>query len=170
MLFDILPLRVVPPFVFAAIAYPLIGLVSTPAGYWKFMLVLVLFNLTTAAVCLLLSVGIASLGVASFFGTLIMLFKYVFASCPCEGLQSLMFKHSLLFTGLLINRDSVPWFLQWLHTISFFHAGFEAMAVNELRYLKLHEIKYGIELDVPAASILSTFGLRAQVSSVLLAV
>lgn len=75
VLFDILPLRVVPPFVFAAIAYPLIGLVSTPAIYWKFMLVLVLFNLTTAAVCLLLSVAFADLGVASFVGTLVMLFK-----------------------------------------------------------------------------------------------
>jgi hypothetical protein len=75
VLFDILPLRVVPPFVFAAISYPLIGLVSTPAAYWKFMLILVLFNLATAAVCLLLSVAFANIGVASFVGTLIMLFK-----------------------------------------------------------------------------------------------
>jgi hypothetical protein len=69
--------------------------------------------------------------------------------------------------------------LQWLHTISFFHAAFEALAVNELRFLQLKEDKvsspfplmshyfdphtqYGVELDVPAATILSTFGLRAQ--------
>jgi len=31
--------------------------------------------------------------------------------------------------------------LQWLHTVSFFHAAFEALAVNELRYLQLKEIK-----------------------------
>jgi hypothetical protein len=88
-----------------------------------------------------------------------------------------------LFTGLLINRDSVAHGLQWLHTISFFHAAFEALAVNELRYLQLKEVKvkfnfivvkiwnadthvptkYGVELDVPAATILSVFGLRAQV-------
>ena len=73
---------------------------------------------------------------------------------------------------------------QWLHNISFFHAAFEALAVNELRYLQLKEMKvrllladqpknltdiwshqYGVELDVPAATILSTFGLRAQVRS-----
>ncbi|KIO16614.1 hypothetical protein M407DRAFT_246950 [Tulasnella calospora MUT 4182] len=36
------------------------------------------------------------------------------------------------------------------------------MAVNELRYLQLKEIKYGVELDVPAATILSIFGFRAQ--------
>ena len=73
--------------------------------------------------------------------------------------------------------------LQFLHTVSFFHAAFEALAVNELRYLSLKEHKvgvificpgrcdiklklnfqYGVELDVPAATILSTFGLKAQV-------
>jgi hypothetical protein len=76
VLFDILPLRVVPPFVFAAIAYPLIGLVGSSTAYWKFMLTLVLFNLTTASVCLLLSVAFESLALASFVGTLVMLFKY----------------------------------------------------------------------------------------------
>ena len=40
---------------------------------------------------------------------------------------------------------------QWLHTVSFFHAAYEALAVNELRYLQLKEKKYGVELDVPAA-------------------
>jgi hypothetical protein len=73
--FDILPLRVVPPFVFASIAYPLIGLVASPAAYWKFVLTLVLFNLTTAGACLLISVSFADLGVASFVGTFTMLFK-----------------------------------------------------------------------------------------------
>jgi hypothetical protein len=37
------------------------------------------------------------------------------------------------------------------------------MAVNELRYLHLREHKYGVDLDVPAATILSTFGLHVQV-------
>ena len=48
---------------------------------------------------------------------------------------------SLLFTRLLINRDSLGPVLQWLHTISFFHAAYEAIAVNELRYLTLKEHK-----------------------------
>lgn len=48
---------------------------------------------------------------------------------------------SLLFAGLLINRETVNSALQFLHTISFFHAGFEALAVNELRYLSLKEHK-----------------------------
>lgn len=50
---------------------------------------------------------------------------------------------SLLFTGLLINRESLPPYLRWLNTASFFHAAYEALAVNELRYLQLKEIKVG---------------------------
>ena len=73
--FDILPLRVVPPMVFGAIIYGLVGLVPTVPAFWKFMLALVLFNLTTASVILLLSITFASVSVASLIGTLIMLFK-----------------------------------------------------------------------------------------------
>jgi ABC-type multidrug transport system ATPase subunit len=143
VLFDILPLRLVPPLLFGGIVYGLVGLVATVPAFWKFILTLVLFNLTTASVILLLSIAFESTGMASLVGTLVMLFN-------------------LLFTGLLINRETVTPALRWLHTISFFHAAFEALAVNELRYLQLKEIRYGIELDVPAATILSVFGLRAQ--------
>lgn len=75
VLFDILPLRVVPPLVYGAIIYGLVGLVPTVPAFWKFMLTLILFNLTTAAVILLLSIAFASVSVASLVGTLIMLFK-----------------------------------------------------------------------------------------------
>ncbi|KAK0500216.1 hypothetical protein EDD18DRAFT_1318341 [Armillaria luteobubalina] len=133
VLFDILPLRVVPPLMFGGIVYGLAGLVPTVAGFWKFMLTLVLFNLTTASVVL----------VASLVGTLVMLFN-------------------LLFAGLLISREHIIPALEFLYYISFFHAAFEALAVNELRYLSLKEVKYGVELDVPASMILSVFGLKAQ--------
>ncbi|KDQ08706.1 hypothetical protein BOTBODRAFT_37700 [Botryobasidium botryosum FD-172 SS1] len=143
VLFDIVPLRVVPPLVFGSILYGLVGLVPTVPAFWKFLLTLVLFNLTTASVVLFISIAIANTSVGSLVGTLIMLFN-------------------LLFAGLLINRDTVSPWVGWLHNISFFHAAFEALSVNELRYLQLKETKYGVELDVPAATILSMFGLHAQ--------
>ena len=62
--------------------------------------------------------------------------------------------NSLLFTGLLINRDSVsPWF-SWLHNLSFFHAAYEALTVNELRYLTLKEKRVSITppIDYHAAA------------------
>ncbi|KAH9831656.1 uncharacterized protein C8Q71DRAFT_781859 [Rhodofomes roseus] len=143
VLFDILPLRVVPPLVYGGIVYGLIGLVPEVATFWKFILVLVLFNLTTASVILLLSIAFASTSVASLVGTLIMLFN-------------------LLFAGLLINRQTLGKRWEWLNVCSFFHAAYEALAVNELRYLQLRETKYGVDIDVPAAAILSTFGLQSQ--------
>ena len=78
VLFDILPLRLVPPLMFGGIVYGLVGLVPTVPGFWKFMLTLVLFNLTTASVVLWLSIAFSSISVASLVGTLVMLFKCVY--------------------------------------------------------------------------------------------
>ena len=137
---------------FGGIVYGLVGLVPTVAGFWKFILTLVLFNLTTASVVLWLSIAFASVSVASLVGTLIMLFKSVdLISPPSSRGCELIFRcreNSLLFTGLLINRESVTPAFQWLHTISFFHAAFEALAVNELRYLQLKEVKVSIFHEV----------------------
>ena len=69
-----------PPLVFGGIIYAWIGLVPEVVIFWKFMLTLVLFNLTTASVILLLSIAFASTSVANLVGTLILLFKYVFLS------------------------------------------------------------------------------------------
>lgn len=143
LLFDVVPLRVIPPFVFGAIVYAPVGLVPAVASFWRFILVLVLFNLTASSVVLLLSVVIRNAGVANLAGSLVMLFN-------------------LLFAGLLINREKLPAALQWLETGSFFHAAFEALLVNEVRYLQLKDHRYGIDIEVPAAAILSTFGFDAQ--------
>ncbi|GAA5829442.1 hypothetical protein JCM11251_005053 [Rhodosporidiobolus azoricus] len=143
LLFDVIPLRVIPAFVFGAIVYYPVGLVPEVTSFWRFILVLVLFNLSASSVVLLLSIVIKNAGVANLVGSLVMLFN-------------------LLFAGLLINRDKLPWFLQWLETFSFFHAAFEALLVNEVRYLQLKDHRYGVDIEVPAAAILSMFGFQAQ--------
>jgi hypothetical protein len=88
---------------FGGVVYGLVRLVATVAAFLKFILTLVLFNLTTPGVVLLFSIAFSGIRVASLVGTLVMLFKCV-----------------------------VP-VLQWLHTISFFPAAFETLALNELR-------------------------------------
>ncbi|GAA5884428.1 hypothetical protein JCM6882_005248 [Rhodosporidiobolus microsporus] len=143
LFFDVIPLRVIPAFVFGAIVYAPVGLVPEITSFWRFILVLVLFNLSASSVVLLLSILIKNAGVANLVGSLVMLFN-------------------LLFAGLLINRDKLPHFLQWLETFSFFHAAFEALLVNEVRYLQLKDHRYGVDIEVPAATILSMFGFRAQ--------
>ncbi|KAE8212109.1 hypothetical protein CF327_g4215 [Tilletia walkeri] len=142
-IFDILPLRIIPPFLLGGITYFLIGLVPGVPEFWKFILALVLFSLASSSAVFFISVAIQDTGVANLVGSLMMLF-------------------SLLFAGLLINRDRIPVGLRWLQHLSFFHAAYEALIVNELRTLTLREHKYGVDIEVPAASIISTFGFNAQ--------
>ncbi|KAK9477401.1 hypothetical protein V1514DRAFT_309256 [Lipomyces japonicus] len=142
VVFDIIPLRVFPPVLLGLIIYPLIGLNLEAHAMAKFLLVLMLFNLASAAVCLFIGVMIKDTGVASLIGSLVMLF-------------------SMLFAGLFLNRDSIPRSALWLQNLSLFHYGLEALVVNEVRYLTLIEYKYGLSIEVPGATILSTFGFSA---------
>ncbi|RUP43332.1 hypothetical protein BC936DRAFT_137331 [Jimgerdemannia flammicorona] len=165
VVFDIIPLRVVPPLMMGVIIYHMIGLVDGTTEFLKFLLVLVLFNLTAAAVCLCAGVVFRDHSVAMFLCTLVMLF-------------------SMLFAGLLLNKG-------WLKNLSFFNYALEALLVNELVYLQLTEVRYGLNIDVshthisasgfvllsnwsqnsrtlssphqvPGATILSTFGFNAR--------
>lgn len=42
--------------------------------------------------------------------------------------------------------------------LSIFHYGFEGLIVNEVTFLTLIDHKYGLDIEVPGASILSAFG------------
>ncbi|KAG0144632.1 hypothetical protein CROQUDRAFT_659689 [Cronartium quercuum f. sp. fusiforme G11] len=139
--FDLLPLRIVPPFILGSLVYYPVGLVASLEQFWKFLLVLIGFNLTSASVVLLISLVLADGGVANLVGSLVMLFN-------------------LLFAGLLVNREKLPIGTAWIQEISFFHAAFEALLVNEVRYLTLKDHRYGVDIEVPSASILSLFGFR----------
>ena len=58
--------------------------------------------------------------------------------------------------------DSMPPYFGWLKYLSFFNYTLEAMLVNELLYLQLVEERFGLKIDVPGATILSTFGFNAK--------
>ncbi|KAL8653784.1 MAG: hypothetical protein Q9210_001888 [Variospora velana] len=139
VVFDIVPLRLIPPIIMGAIVYPMTGLVPEWPGFLKFLLILILFNLAAATICLLIGIVFRDGGVANLIGSLVMLF-------------------SLLFAGLLLNHDAIPEAALWLQSLSIFHYGFEALIVNEVTYLTLIDHKYGLDIEVPGASILSAFG------------
>lgn len=143
VVFDIVPLRIIPPIIMGSILYPMTGLVADAPHFFKFILVLVLFNLAAAAICLFIGIVCKNQGVASLVGSLVMLF-------------------SLLFAGLLLNHDAIPKSLLWLQTMSIFHYGFESLIVNEVTYLTLTDRKYGLDISVPGATILSSFGFDTQ--------
>lgn len=143
VLFDIVPLRIIPPILLGAIVYPMTGLVAEVDKFLVFMLVLVLFNLAAAAICLFIGIVCKDGGVANLIGSLVMLF-------------------SLLFAGLLLNHNAIPPAALWLQWLSIFHYGFEALIVNEVTQLTLVDHKIGIDITVPGAAILSSFGFDNQ--------
>ncbi|KAK3309914.1 uncharacterized protein B0T15DRAFT_17866 [Chaetomium strumarium] len=143
VLFDIVPLRIIPPILLGAIVYPMTGLVAEVDKFLVFMLVLVLFNLAAAAICLFIGIVCKDGGVANLIGSLVMLF-------------------SLLFAGLLLNHNAIPKSALWLQWLSIFHYGFEALIVNEVTQLTLIDHKIGIDITVPGAAILSSFGFDNQ--------
>jgi len=143
VIFDIVPLRIIPPIIMGSILYPMTGLEPNWPHFLKFMLVLVLFNLAAAAICLFIGIVCKDNGVASLIGSLVMLF-------------------SLLFAGLLLNHDAIPKSALWLQSLSIFHYGFESLIVNEVTFLTLTDRKYGLDISVPGATILSSFGFDTQ--------
>ncbi|KAI9924611.1 hypothetical protein ASPWEDRAFT_51625 [Aspergillus wentii DTO 134E9] len=139
VVFDIVPLRLIPPIIMGMIVYPMTGLIPAWPEFLRFILVLVLFNLAAANICLFIGIVFRDGGVANLIGSLVMLF-------------------SLLFAGLLLNHDAIPKSAMWLQMLSIFHYGFEALIVNEVTFLRLIDHKYGLDIEVPGASILSAFG------------
>lgn len=75
VLFDVIPLRVVPPFILGAIIYGPVGLVPGVTEFWKFILILIFYNLVASSFFLLISIVIPDTGVANLIGILVMLFK-----------------------------------------------------------------------------------------------
>lgn len=98
VIFDIVPLRLIPPIIMGAIVYPMTGLIASWPQFLYFILFLVLFNLAAAAICLFIGIIFKNAGVANLIGSLVMLF-------------------SLLLSGFLLNHESIPKFalpLQWV--------------------------------------------------------
>ncbi|KAF2814649.1 ATP-binding cassette sub-family G member 2 [Mytilinidion resinicola] len=141
VLFDIVPLRLIPPIILGAIVYPMTGLIPAWPEFLKFILFLVLFNLAAAAIFLFIGIVFRNSGVANLIGILVMLF-------------------SLLFSGFFLNQESIPIAAKWLQLLSIFHYAFEGLIVNEVKYLSLVDHKYGLDIEVPGSAILSSFGFN----------
>lgn len=138
---DVIPLRVFPPIILLLIAYPLVGLTMDHQAFIKAILVLVLFNVTVAVEMLIIGILIKDPGTLTITGVLVLLM-------------------SLLFAGLFINSDDLKAQIRWLEWVSLFHYAYEALAINEVKDLMLRERKFGLLIEVPGATILSTFGFN----------
>lgn len=99
VVFDVVPLRLIPPLIMGCIIYPMTGLVPAWPEFLIFLMFIVLFNLAAAMICLFLGICIKNQGVANLLGVLVMLF-------------------SLLFGGFLLNHETIPGAAAWLQEVS----------------------------------------------------
>jgi len=113
LLFDLLPMRVLPPFFFGFFSYGMIGLnEGGQLNLLKFVFVLILTNIV--ATCLCMAVGAANRNVSA-----------------ANMVASLCFLLAILFGGFLLNKDHIPWYARWIADLSFISHGYEALVVNE---------------------------------------
>lgn len=118
ILFDLLPLRIIPPIILGSIAYWMIGLHPTIINFAWFLLMMILFNVISGGICL--AIGAVAPTVAS---------GNVFAS--------LLILAMMLFGGFLLNRGAIPSYLSWLRYLSVWNYSYEALLINELHGVKI---------------------------------
>ncbi|ORX99568.1 hypothetical protein K493DRAFT_212395 [Basidiobolus meristosporus CBS 931.73] len=144
LLFDLLPLRVIPAILIGTITYWMVGLTSDGPTFARFLLTLVLFNGAAGLFCIAVAACIRGTGVSSLLASIVMLFF-------------------MLFGGLLINQNNIPPALSWLQYISMFRYGFQALSVNEIVGLRIIGEMGGIEINIPASTVLvEMFGFSAD--------
>jgi ABC-type multidrug transport system permease subunit len=113
-LFDLIPLRIIPPILMGSIAYFMIGLRhhDSVSHFFYFILILTLFNLVSGALCIMIGAIAPSVASGNVIATILIL-------------------TSSLFSGFLLNKDSIPKYLSWIQYTSFWNYAFESMCINE---------------------------------------
>ncbi|KAK9716843.1 hypothetical protein K7432_006611 [Basidiobolus ranarum] len=144
LLFDLVPLRVVPAILIGCITYWMVGLTPNGSTFARFLLTLVLFNGAAGLFCIAVAACVRGTGVSSLLASLVMLFF-------------------MLFGGLLINQNEIPPALSWLQYISMFRYGFQALSVNEIVGLRIIGSMGGMDVNIPASMVLTEmFGFSAD--------
>ncbi|XP_053535852.1 broad substrate specificity ATP-binding cassette transporter ABCG2-like [Ictalurus punctatus] len=117
ILSDIITLRTILAVVFTCIIYFMIGFKLTPAAFFIFLFTVILVVYTATAMTIAVSVGQSNVAVANI-------------------LQNLAFVFMMIFTGLLVNLESVMAWLAWLKYLSILHYGLTALEIVEFVGLK----------------------------------
>lgn len=111
LLFDLIPLRVFPPLLMGSTSYYMIGLNPSAAVFGKFLLVLVLFNLSAVGLCLCFATAIKNLASANLFSNLVMLFSMLFGGFLLN--KGRHRSNHLMFQKLIVHADHIPSFLRY---------------------------------------------------------
>ncbi|KXZ50395.1 hypothetical protein GPECTOR_16g568 [Gonium pectorale] len=153
VLWDFLPLRVLPPALFTLVSYPMVGLRADPRSAAAHWLLLTLANVTAAAANMSIGAAVESVSLANMIGSLCVLV-------------------STLFGGFLLSRNRMPRLVAWVADLSYVRYAFECLLVGEFggatgfRFTGYHQpgtppdqVPY---VDVTGDEVLQTFGFRSD--------
>ncbi|XP_073326630.1 broad substrate specificity ATP-binding cassette transporter ABCG2b [Pagrus major] len=110
---DLIPNRIIPIFVFSAIAYYMMGLKPAFEAFLCFALTMSLVSLAGVGLAFLVSASVSSFAMANI-------------------LIALPFVFMMVFGGFLVNLNSMLSWLSWLKWISIFRYGLNAAFINEM--------------------------------------
>lgn len=133
---DLIPNRIVPIFIFSAIAYYMMGLKPAVTAFLLFALTMSLVSLAGVSLAFLVSASVSSFAMANV-------------------LIALPFVFMMVFGGFLVNLNSMLSWLSWLKWISIFRYGLEAVTINEFK----GQIFYSNTTILPGEVYLETQGI-----------
>ena len=156
MLFDLLPLRIVPALIMGSLIYFMCGLQWKPALFLHFLLILLLFNCVTALVCMTISTVIRqSNSLANLVAIVTLIFFTLFqgaminfgagghpasASCATQriGLPPM--------SRVRATTDALPMWIGWVTFLSPFRFALNSLMVNEFDGLVIYFDPLGVDV------------------------
>uniref|UniRef100_A0AAR2LGW9 Broad substrate specificity ATP-binding cassette transporter ABCG2 n=1 Tax=Pygocentrus nattereri TaxID=42514 RepID=A0AAR2LGW9_PYGNA len=112
ILSDIIVLRTIPAILFTCVSYFMIGFKPTAAAFFIFMFTVTLVAYTATAMTMAISADQSVVAVANIFMTIAFVFM-------------------MIFSGLLVNLETVVAWLNWLKYFSIPRYGLTALEINE---------------------------------------
>ncbi len=123
VLTDLIPLRIVPMFIYGTIAYYMMGYQNHASNFLYFQATLTTVAICSGALCYLMSALIGIFAIANLA-------------------VSVVYVVMMVFGGLLVNLDTLPGFLHWIQQISFFRHAYACLSITELHGLKFKISKF----------------------------
>ncbi|KAI6046690.1 hypothetical protein EDC04DRAFT_2626574 [Pisolithus marmoratus] len=136
ILFDVLPLRILPTIIVSTITYWMTGLSPEASRFFKFLFIIVLYALAMTLWNFLLATSFRNGGIAILISALSALYQMTYA-------------------GFFVHLTSIPPVLRWLQWFCPLKFCLEALSVNEVRSgLMIEDTLQGVPISIAATVIM----------------
>lgn len=133
------------------VVYWMMGLSTISGDFLRYLLIMVLFNIVSALLCLLIGANVKDLGMANLVTSILALFMMLFGGLLLSYSKFLEFEFLLMredLTNCFFLVDNIPAPVSWIQYLSFFRYAYEAIAVNELLTIRVEDTFNGVKVNV----------------------